>query len=145
MRKFGSLIAQSTVFLCNITVLKTSEMCTKNVTVNLERHSLCYFLIFFSAAHVVSNCSAINTSLTYLMKNDTICGVKKSWARRCAALNGFFMASSAKYVDIIAESVSTGAHVLDCPAPGTQPEVCADGGGLQCLHKAWQTESRAVN
>lgn len=74
--------------------------------------------------------------------------VLKNCSCRCAALsqlNGFSMASSTKYVDIIADSVSPGALVLEGPASGTQPGVCADGGGLQTLYQAWQAESRAVN
>lgn len=51
----------------------------KSVTAKLERHISCYFFSFslLTAAHVVSNCAAINTSLPYLVNNYTICGVKK--------------------------------------------------------------------
>lgn len=33
---------------------------------------------YCAAAHVVSNCAASNASLTYLMNNFTVCGVKKA-------------------------------------------------------------------
>lgn len=77
--------------MCSV---KYFHQCIKSqgsASVKLRRHIACYFRIFFSlfaAAHVVSNCAANNTSLTYLMNNSQYVVLKKlSSARRCAVFS----------------------------------------------------------
>lgn len=80
IRKSGSLIACYVQYFYVIILQKAPEMCTSDC-----KSAKTYFVLLslLTAAHVVSNCAAINTSLTYLMRNDTICGVKELSAQVC--------------------------------------------------------------
>lgn len=141
----------------------------KSATAKLERHISCYFLIFslLAAAHVVSNCAAINTSLPYWVNNYTICGVKKkkNWAR-CAVLsqlNGFVT-----YADITADSVPPlelmfrrtqhlarslkPAWMAVASNPSTKPDRASPGLLTSCKHHdllsyalLWPTLHRNIN
>lgn len=69
----------------------------------------------------MSNCAAINTSLTYLIKTNTICGVKKKKEAYLAGVNLFMAIAEATYIHITADIAFTTAHVSICPTSGTQP------------------------